>query len=159
VPETSTGDTPPNIYDYITDHNTFLPKCTCHQDPAGGRAGIQYGYNLGLLTTVKGNGRQYDIEYDGEGNVKTVDIDGTAHVTTEIDYGSSTDTSTTTYANGYKSKVTYDEYGCVTKTQEGYTMDMLTPILLTVQEKRDNVAHKYKSSRVRFDINCLKIAV
>jgi len=38
-------------------------------------------------------------------------------------------------------------------------MDVLTPMLLTVQEKRDNVAHKYKSSRVRFDINCLKIAV
>lgn len=38
-------------------------------------------------------------------------------------------------------------------------MDVLTPMLLTVQEKRDNVAHKYKASRVRFDIDCIKFAV
>ena len=38
-------------------------------------------------------------------------------------------------------------------------MDVLTPLPLTIKEKRDNIAHKYKTSRVKLDINSLNLAV
>ncbi|MBQ9716317.1 MAG: hypothetical protein IJV77_07950 [Clostridia bacterium] len=105
------ADAKGNVTNYtVTPQNMLL------QQMLHGNSFVNYVYTNGLLTSLNGNGTQYNFGYNGA-DINNVQIDGTQHLSAQKTYATSGDTTTVTFANGHVLATTLDKYGRAKQTK------------------------------------------